>query len=58
MKYSMNTNSIRKQYSIGEIVRIAQAAGVQGLEWGLGPLEQAESDISRSVTPHSARRRR
>ncbi len=44
MKYSMNTNSIRKQYSVGEIVRIAKAAGVQGLEWGLGPLEQAESE--------------
>ena len=46
MKYCMNTNSIRNKYTIPELVRIAQAAGVQGLEWGLGPLDQAAKEAA------------
>ena len=45
MKYAMNTNSVRNQYGIPDIIRIAKDSGVQGLEWGLGPLEQAEQEV-------------
>ena len=44
MKYAMNTNSIRQKYSAPELARIAVDAGVQALEWGLGPLDQAEQE--------------
>ena len=44
MKFSMNTNSIRKKCSIDEIIKIALDAGVQGMEWGLGPVEGAAEE--------------
>jgi len=44
MKYAMNTNSVRDRYGIPDMIRIAKEAGVQGLEWGLGPLEQAKKE--------------
>ncbi len=40
-KYSVNTNSIRNKFSIREIVELCKAAGAEGIEWGLGPLEEA-----------------
>ena len=49
MKFSMNTNSIRKKYNCREIIRIAGSAGVQGLEWGLGRLDQAESEAKEAA---------
>ncbi len=41
MKFSMNSNALRKKCSVQEIVEIAKAAGVQGMEWGLGPIDGA-----------------
>jgi sugar phosphate isomerase/epimerase len=40
-KYSVNTNSLRNQFSIQEIVNISKDAGADGIEWGIGPLEDA-----------------
>ena len=37
----MNSNALRKKCSVQEIVEIAKAAGVQGMEWGLGPIDGA-----------------
>ncbi len=44
MKFSMNTNALRKKCSIDEIIKIAQDAGVDGIEWGLGSLDEALED--------------
>lgn len=44
MKFAMNTNAIRDLYSVRELVRIAKDAGAEALEWGLGPLDQAEKE--------------
>ena len=47
MKFSLNTNSLRKTHSPEQIVEIALEAGVDGMEWGLGSLENAASDAER-----------
>ena len=44
MKFSINTNALRKKCSIDEIVKIALDAGVQGIEWGIGPLEDVAKE--------------
>jgi sugar phosphate isomerase/epimerase len=40
-KYSINTNIITKTHSREQIVELAQAVGVDGIEWGLPALEEA-----------------
>ena len=40
-KYSVNTNTLRNQFSIQEIVDLCKEAGADGIEWGLGKLEEA-----------------
>lgn len=44
MKFSINTNTLRKKCTIEEIVKIALDAGVQGIEWGLGAIEDVEKE--------------
>ena len=45
IKFSLNTNCLRKKFSRTEIVRLAHDAGVAGIEWGLDGLETAVADI-------------
>lgn len=44
MKFAINTNSLKKNLGIPEIIKVCQNAGVDGIEWGLGPLDQAAAD--------------
>ena len=44
MKFSINTNGLRKFYSPEEIVQQCLKAGVQGIEWGLNTLDTAIED--------------
>ena len=44
MKFSINTNPLRKKCTIDEIVKIALDAGVQGIEWGLGAMEDVAKE--------------
>lgn len=53
MKFAINTNSLRKDLSISEIIKLAKATGVDGLEWGLSPLPQAAQD-AKEMTKASA----
>ncbi len=45
MRYSVNTNCLRKEHSIKEIVAICKDVGVDGIEWGLPELEEAREAI-------------
>lgn len=44
-KYAVNTNCLRNDKSISEIVQICTKAGVDGIEWGLPSLDKAKKDI-------------
>lgn len=46
MKFSINTNSLRKNLSPAEIVKLAVSCGVDGIEWGNGPLDNAPAELS------------
>ncbi len=45
MKFSINTNCIRNDYSVKELLNICKEAGADGIEWGLPPLEEAGDAI-------------
>ncbi|MBN1673121.1 MAG: sugar phosphate isomerase/epimerase [Kiritimatiellae bacterium] len=44
-KYSVNTNSLRKTRSNREIVDLCKRLGVDGIEWGLPPVDEAGAAI-------------
>ena len=44
MKYAVNTNFLKNKYNPKEIIEQALLAGVQGIEWGLGKVENAAAD--------------
>jgi sugar phosphate isomerase/epimerase len=44
IKYALNTNCLRNDFSRKEIVSLAKKAGVSGIEWGLHGLETAAAD--------------
>ncbi len=44
--YSVNTNGLRNNYSNAEIVAMCKKLKVQGIEWGLPPLEKARRAIN------------
>lgn len=46
MKFSINTNPLRKKCTPAEIVDVALKAGVQGIEWGLNGLDTAMADAA------------
>ena len=46
MKFSINTNALRKNYSVEEIADVAAQAGAQGIEWGLSKIENAASEAA------------
>ncbi len=46
MKYAINTNYFRKECTNREIIRMALDSGVDGIEWGLGALEDAAKDAA------------
>lgn len=46
MKFSINTNLFRDKLSIPEIVQLAVKCGVDGIEWGVGPLENAAAETT------------
>ena len=46
MKFSINTNQLKKHYAPARIVQECLKAGVQGIEWGLGPLDKAAAEAS------------
>ncbi len=46
MKFAINTNSFRKQCTKAELVKLAVDAGVDGIEWGLGSLDDAAGDAA------------
>lgn len=45
MRYSLNTNQLRKGMSPAEIIAFIKKCGFEGLEWGLGPLENIPTEI-------------
>ncbi len=45
MKYSVNTNCLRNDYSIKQLVDICKESGADGIEWGLPALADAEKAI-------------
>ena len=49
MNYAVNTNSIRKQMTPGEIARIASRAGCAGIEWGLPAADEAADYVREAV---------
>ncbi|MBO5792991.1 MAG: sugar phosphate isomerase/epimerase [Lentisphaeria bacterium] len=52
MKFSINTNGLRKYYTPAQIVQECLKAGVDGIEWGLNGIGTAEKDAAemRKVT--------
>jgi sugar phosphate isomerase/epimerase len=46
MKYAINTNCLKNNFSRQEIVEIARNADLQGIEWGLSALVDAAKDAS------------
>ena len=44
IKYGLNTNCLRNDFTRKEIVQLAKKAGVAGIEWGLHELETAAAD--------------
>jgi sugar phosphate isomerase/epimerase len=52
MKFSINTNGLKKNYSPAEIVQQCVKAGVQGIEWGLSGIDGAaeEAALMKKVT--------
>ena len=52
MKFSINTNGLKKHYSPAEIVQQCVKAGVQGIEWGLSGIDGAaeEAALMKKVT--------
>ncbi|MFN2350621.1 MAG: sugar phosphate isomerase/epimerase family protein [Kiritimatiellia bacterium] len=43
-RYSVNTNIFKNKLTLPEIVEICRQAGADGIEWGLGPLENAPDE--------------
>ena len=46
MKFSINTNGLKKHYTPAQIVQECVKAGVQGIEWGLGAPANAAADAA------------
>ncbi len=46
MKFSVNTNCMRNEFSRSKIVETCQNAGASGIEWGLDKLETAVADVA------------
>ena len=46
MKFSINTNGLKKHYTPAQIVQECVKAGVQGIEWGLGAPANAVADAA------------
>ena len=46
MKYAVNTNGLKKDYTISEIVKMAVKLGLDGIEWGLSGLENGKTEIA------------
>ena len=44
MKFAINTNSLRKSLNVKQMIKVCLDAGVDGVEWGLGPLENAAAE--------------
>jgi sugar phosphate isomerase/epimerase len=46
MKYAVNTNGLKKKYSISEIVDMSVKLQLDGIEWGLSGLEGGKEEIA------------
>jgi sugar phosphate isomerase/epimerase len=44
-KYAINTNCLRQKFSPQQICRLCKDAGIQGVEWGLGPVESLDEQV-------------
>jgi sugar phosphate isomerase/epimerase len=41
-KYAINTNAFRDKWSVPEIVQLCKKIGIDGIEWGLPPIDNAK----------------
>ena len=47
MRYSLNTNQLKKGMEPKEIIAFIKSCGFEGFEWGVGPIEKAKDEVKK-----------